>query len=294
MNAYFLPGVGIYGGIKVGFQFVDLLDSLGVRAIVATPQGNAPNWFSSSAPVVSYEEALSILGPGDNIIFSLPHDYEWLVTTGFNLIFHCQGTDPLIDRIIEDPKVTVLTCWEQASQYVSEKTDKTPINVGIHISDCFFYQADRKADGAVAYMPRRGADLTSTVEQIIPHSMRRPIDGVDEFRVAQILKTSSLFIATSINEWFGLPALEAMAAGCVVISVPVMGGAEYLKHGENCVVAAPGELEHTIKNIVGDDQAISRMALRNAAMATARRHYHREVQRDRVERLLQGSLALLN
>ncbi len=37
MNLYVLPGHGIYGGIKVGFQFASILATMGVRIAVATP-----------------------------------------------------------------------------------------------------------------------------------------------------------------------------------------------------------------------------------------------------------------
>ena len=53
------------------------------------------------------------------------------------------------------------------------------------------------------------------------------------------MKHCSIYLATAEGEWSGLPALEAMSAGCVVVSVPVLGGMEYLDDGVNCRMAGP-------------------------------------------------------
>ena len=78
MIYYFLPEPTIHGGIKVGFQFAEMLRQLGFGVVVATPNGSAPQWFASQVPVVSRENVLSKLTTKDRIIFSLPHDYEGL------------------------------------------------------------------------------------------------------------------------------------------------------------------------------------------------------------------------
>src|SRR5690606_18665758 len=41
------------------------------------------------------------------------------------------------------------------------------------------------------------------------------------------------------TEGFYLPALEAMALGCAVVTPPCVGSDEYARHGHNCLMPAP-------------------------------------------------------
>ncbi len=285
MIRYVLPSTGILGGVKVGYQFAELLGEVGACVTVASPGGRAAQWFASSVPVVDREETLARLGPRDEAIFSLPHDYEALAETGARLVFHCQGTDPRIDPILRDPAVTILTGWEQATRYVREGFGREPIEVGIAVSDVFFahFPSLRRED-RVAFMPRRGRGVARKCRRRTPALEHVAIDDRSEDEVARALAGASIFLATARQEWFGLPALEAMAAGCVVVSVPVVGGVEYLEPGENCVMAEAANLPDALERIAAPGAASERARLRTSARATAAR-YRRAMQRERLRRI---------
>jgi glycosyltransferase involved in cell wall biosynthesis len=289
MIHYILPGVGIYGGIKVGFQFSALLDSLGVPIVVATPDGRAPDWMTTSVSVCSHEEALGESGGSGPLLFSLPYDYELLRETGRPLYFHCQGTDPAIDPILTDRSVRLLTCWSQARDYVVQKTGRQPIEVGISISDVFFYQGEAKLGHVVACMPRRGAALIEAARRAVPGLHFEAVDGANEARVAAVMKRAAFYLSTSPDEWFGLPALEAMAAGCAVVSVPVPKAAEYLYDGENAYVVECDALGTALSELADPAAAKETFRLRNAALATATR-YRLSRQRRRLRALLECRL----
>jgi glycosyltransferase involved in cell wall biosynthesis len=291
MNYYFLPDRTIFGGIKVGFQFTQLLNELGAPCLVATPGGLAPDWFPVRAAVVSQEWALAHIGTSDRIVFSLPHDYVRLKARCTNLVFHCNGTDPLIEPIVADRGVAQLTCWQQATDYMRER-GREPVEVGISISDAFFYAGLPKQEDTVCYMPRRGAELAARAARENAALSFAAIDGLSETAVAQIMQRSSFYLATSVGEGFGLPALEAMAAGCVVVSVPVVGGVEYLRPGTNCIVSAPHELPHELREISARTQGARRFSMRHGAAATAAA-YRQSRQRARLRTLLEGPLAYL-
>jgi len=289
MIHYVLPGTGIYGGIKVGFHFAELLHSLGVRIAVATPDGRAPDWLATSAPVCSHAEALGPEGGGGALLFSLPFDHETLRATGRPLWFHCQGTDPRIDPVLADPAVRVLTCWDQARDYVVARSGRPPVQVGIAISGVFFYGGEPKLPHVVACMPRRGAELIERARRDAPGLVFEAIDGADEVEVARVMKRAGWYLATSADEFFGLPALEAMAAGCAVVSVPVPRAAEYLVDGHNCRVVSEQELGSALAGLAERGREAEAFSLRNASLATAAR-YRRERQRRRLARLLDGPL----
>ena len=269
---YFLPGAGVFGGIKVGYQFVDVLRSLGYAAVIASPNGTAARWFQSRAPVVSREEALAQAGSSDTAVFSLPQDYPHLRPRFKNLIFHCQGTDPAIDSFLEDESMVALSCWRQAHQYMTDRGVE-PFEVGISISQSFSYSGEEKAPLRVAYMPRRGGGF---IDEFFCHAHLAeglPIDGATEWEVAEILKSARFFLASSENEWFGLPALEAMAAGCVVLSAPTLGGEEYLESGLNSEVGTPQALGAFFSRYAYDHEKLDGIVLE--AIKTAS-HYSEE------------------
>lgn len=270
MNYYFLPGTGIYGGVKVGFQFAQMLADLGVSIAVATPDGRAPDWFCASVPVLPQSTALSSAGPSDAILFSLPTDYARLKASPARLGFHCQGTDPLIDPILGDPDVALLACWDQATRYIAERAGRPPIEVGIAISDCFFYDGRHKRPRDVAFMPRRGAAIAEAARAACPELDFVAIGGASEIEAAAIMQRSAYYLATSPGEWFGLPALEAMAAGCVVVSVPTVGGSAFLGDGETAIVAPADDIPSRLASLAQPGQAPLRAKLRDNGIARAR------------------------
>ena len=291
MNYYFLPGHTIFGGIKVGFQLTQLLNELGAPSVVATPGGLAPDWFRVRTAVVSQEWVLANIRTSDWILFSLPHDYARLKPLHGNLVFHCNGTDPLIDPIVADRGVAQLTCWQQATDYLQERGAE-PVDVGISISDVFYYSGLPKQEKTVCYMSRRGADVAAQAARINAALSFTAIDGLSEAGVSEVMQRSSFYLATAEGEWFGLPAIEAMAAGCIVVSVPVLGGVEYLRSGTNCIVSAAHEVGPALRDISSDSQGTRRYSMRLKAAATAG-GYRLSRQRSVLRTLLQGPLAYL-
>jgi glycosyltransferase involved in cell wall biosynthesis len=292
VNIYHLPGNGIYGGIKVGYQFAALLCDLGVPCMVATPDGQAPQWFKTSVPTVSHHEAFSCLQRDTNILFSYPPDYKELLGTGANLVVHCQGTDDRMDPILANPNVRVITCWPQAYRHVLRLTGRKAVEVGIPISKSFYYDGTDKVAGTVAFMPRRGYELAQTSMQRNPALKFVAIDGVDEKTTAAIMKQCEYYIATSSNEAFGLPAFEAMAAGAVVLSVPVIGGMDFLRDRQNCIVAPPDRFADALLDLAREENARLRANLRQEARITSM-NFLESRQRRHVASLLDNELSFL-
>jgi hypothetical protein len=269
MIVYCVPNAGIHGGVKVAYRFVDALQAAGVAACIATPDGRASQWFRAGAPVLSRADALARMGPDDILMFSLPHDYAELRRGGQRLIFHCQGTDPLIDPIIRDPDVTVLTCWQQAAAYVRETARRESLDVGIDIPQQFQHRGEPKDPHVALHMPGRGLDEARALGRACSELELSTLGGLDETEVALAMRRASVYLATAEGEWFGLPALEAMAAGCLVYSLPTVGGAEYLDDGVNCFVGDLPHLEAAIGRVLQPGHAEEHAAMRSAAIATA-------------------------
>ena len=281
MLYYFLPQPTIHGGIKVGFQFASILRTFGAEVVMVTPNGAAPNWFPSNLTVLRRERVLPTLSKTDKVLFSHPRDYGDLEKTGAKLILHCQGTDESILPILDDKKVVLLACWEQAEGFFQEHSRQGE-NVGISISEVFFYNGQVKKPGSYSIMPRRG---TLHHEEKLDSFEKRVIDNCTEKVTGEILKSVSGFIALAENEGFGLPALEAMAAGCLVVSPRTIGGGEYLMHGSNCLITEVEDLSGTMAELLNSES--KNEELRLAALRTAYA-YHPRSQLGHLRRKIQS------
>ncbi len=80
---------------------------------------------------------------------------------------------------------------------------------------------------------------------------------------------ATVFVATSVHEGFGLPALEAMAAGTAVVCTDADGNRDYCRDGENCLIAAAdaGSVAGALARVIGD--ASLRQRLGRAGRQTA-------------------------
>jgi glycosyltransferase involved in cell wall biosynthesis len=105
----------------------------------------------------------------------------------------------------------------------------------IHIAPNGLFTYGEKKKKQIAFMPRKHKSHSLQVVNILfeRNNLKEwifaPIDGLSEVGVAEILRESALFMSFSEAEGLGLPPLEAMACGCIVIGYHGQGGQEFLK-----------------------------------------------------------------
>lgn len=127
---------------------------------------------------------------------------------------------------------------------------------------------DRKP--LLVYFPRKSGDV---LEQLIGSLNNRgalagwtlqPLEGLSGTAVQDLFKQARLFIAASVQEGLGLPPLEAMASGCVVVGFPAWGGDAYLTEDVSCqvqtgdVLALAQVLEKTLRSLLADPNSWQR------------------------------------
>ncbi len=90
-------------------------------------------------------------------------------------------------------------------------------------------------------------------------------------QVNELYNTATVFVQTSRHEGFCLPILEAMAAGCPVITTDSHGNRDFCRDGDNCVIVPQDDdaaLAEAIERLLGDADERERLAqagLRTAA-----------------------------
>jgi glycosyltransferase involved in cell wall biosynthesis len=102
----------------------------------------------------------------------------------------------------------------------------------------------------LAYMPRRNdRDVLRILDLGRANAFDLvPIHGVSLPRVAEMLSRAAIFLADG-REGFGLPALEAMASGCVVVGFAAEGQADFMEDGANCLLAPLGDCERAAQTL---------------------------------------------
>ncbi|MGE3272051.1 MAG: glycosyltransferase family 4 protein [Chloroflexota bacterium] len=91
-----------------------------------------------------------------------------------------------------------------------------------------------------------------------------------EREMAEFYANCDLFVFSSLGEGFGLPALEAMAVGCPVITTDSGGVRQFAVPDHNCLMTPPADppgLAKAIAALARDPER--RAALRTAGIATA-------------------------
>lgn len=131
-----------------------------------------------------------------------------------------------------------------------------------------FFPPDRDAAQAhtlaggplrVAYMPRKNTALARQIREAVTARLRhahphiqlewQEIHHKSSQEVAQILRRSPVFLATGFPEGLGLPPLEAMASGCVVVGFAGMGGWDYMRQARPPASPPDNTLGNTLGNM---------------------------------------------
>lgn len=85
--------------------------------------------------------------------------------------------------------------------------------------------------------------------------------------LAELFRTAWVFCLPSTYEGFGVPYVEAMAAGTAVVASPNPGAMEVTESGKSGLIASDDELAQTIVNVLKDDAL--RTKLREAGLRRA-------------------------
>jgi len=298
------------GGIWAIYKFVDDLVASGVSAsVVHQERGFRCRWFENNTPVTYIEDV--VLGVGD--LLAVP---EILVSTvaalspGTPMVvlnqtpyftFLGAGLPPApAPDVLPDSAVGIVAVSEDARNYLGLLFPQIPVervHVGVDAQRSPPVGAPKEQ--AIAYMPRRRfVDL----EQVLRILERRgaltgwrlyPIAQLTEPGKSEVLRRSAIFLSFNEREGFGLPPVEAMAAGCVVVGFAGRGGREYMRPDtsfpveEGSIVEFVRAVEHVI-HAWNDGEQFTDLTARAASLVAS--EYSPARQREDVVRIFSRAL----
>lgn len=289
------------GGVRKLYRSVDILNEAGFRAaIVHERSGFNCTWFDHQTRVIGSTQ--TVVRQRDLIV--VPEIYGASIRdlpTGIRQIIFNQNAYIMLGSLASGPSA--------AAPYVNNP-DLTAVivvsedNAALikYLFPCVQPHCVRNAiDPAlhhpptcpkwrrIAFMPRKRA---REIRQVLALLKLRgvlngweviAIDGQSEADAAELLRTSQIFLSFSQLEGFGLPPLEALACGCLVVGYHGFGGREFFRKPyaisieDGDIVAFAQAVEDTIHFV--EDDPTSAAAARTAGIEFVLQHYTPSVER---------------
>jgi glycosyltransferase involved in cell wall biosynthesis len=263
----------------------ETLIELGRDVAVFEQNGQRPDWFASTAPVVGQ----GIFSPGADHLYVLPEDQPYILADFAKLpqrkaIYsqnHFYGAMGIGDAAsYADYGVTDILCGSRTiydhcrMRHPALRACIVPCAV-----DRSQFAPAPTRNNVIAFMPRKRALEAVYIRDLFRAACPqyrdwawREIAGVAAADVARMMSDARVFLSLSRLEGFGLAPLEAMAAGCVVTGFTGIGGREYATAengfwaGEDDFPACVAALEQAVGQSVAGDTAM--MAYRAACERT--------------------------
>ena len=290
------------GGIAVLYNHVAALREHGFEAFIvhATPGFRYP-LAPRDIPVIDASD----LGVSRDDVLVVPEDHPAAVrrcrVLSCRKVLFCQNHFYVFDGLEQggtwrDFGFSAYLCVSRPIQRALRKwfgVDAKVVRPAIH--GAFFGEAftPLAAPISVACMPRKGLPHLRLVQGLLA---ARPvkgsdiawveIDGLPQEQVAARLRVAHIYVSTSEAEGLGLPPLEAMAAGCLVVGFTGGGGLDYATADNGIWVQDedPWALAEALRQIFLDladpQRTVLLEEMRAAGRATAMRYTHARFEQD--------------
>jgi hypothetical protein len=236
------------GGIRKQYRAVDVLNGAGLSAaVVHRRPGFACTWFEHDTRIVAAPGI--VVGEGD--VIAVPEIYGASIANlprGVRQVIFNQGAYLGLEKIMaagpsgatpytDNPDLAaVVVVSDDSAEVMRYMFPGVPVRRIRHgLDSAVHHPPARPPRRRIAYMTRRRAEEASQVLGLL--QLRGVLDGWEvvaiegrtELEVADILRDSQIFLSFSQLEGFGLPPLEALACGCIVVGFHGFGGRELFR-----------------------------------------------------------------
>jgi hypothetical protein len=289
------PAKEIAGGIKLAYRHVESLRVVGIEAVVATPNGEAPDWFATEAPTLNLDEVT----PGSDILV-FPENHagllrEYRVSSAPKVVL-CQNQFMAFrglagSRCYSEFGVKhIFALGRMAAEFCERRFPELRVSHFPAYVDPQQFQVNSSKRLQIAYTPRKRPLEAEFVKDLFRASYPEwkaipwiPIDGKSEKQVATILGDSALYLSLCRFESYALTVLEAMASGCLVAGFTGFGARLYTTDSngfwceEDDLPGCAATLAKAAHLVTSGNWQHSEMV--NAAVQTARLHTRQKFDR---------------
>ena len=238
------------GGAAVLARVAGMLAESGREVVLVTPDAAKPG-SGLPAPTIPLDKA----APDKGDVWLVPEGWVNALAPGLNakarcLVYvqnHAFTFSALPQGVFWNQlDAHFLAVSDPVARFVELFTGKYPpvLRPGIDLDR--FHAPEAKPGGLrIGYMPRKNKAQAEQVLALFAHRNPRldaklaPLDGLTQDQVAEGLRACHLFLCTGFPEGLGLPALEAMACGCLCAGFTGFGGLDYMRQATDMVMG-PG------------------------------------------------------
>jgi glycosyltransferase involved in cell wall biosynthesis len=249
------------GGIKVIYQHCILLRELGYSAYPLLMGKYRGNFFGFNLDYKTKKQVIKNLQKDDVVVATEFLPYQGLIFEGATKVLFMQNwinirtrlNNSDIDRSYIDLGYDeVITCGEYCSKLVLEQMGimaKTITN-GID-QDKFQSNPHKRIINRVLALSRKNHDDLLEVINLTNHIPYELIvvDDLTEEQLIDEYQKADIFLAMGYPEGFGLPPLEAMSCGCVVVGFTGGGASEFMINGITALVSDDGDCKSVAKDM---------------------------------------------
>ena len=146
----------------------------------------------------------------------------------------------------------VMTCSDYCNNYVQEHMNisATTVTNGLDL-ELFKPDSGSRVKNRILAMSRKNPDDLKKIIALLQGSGYeiKVVDDLSQTSLIKEYQAADIFLATGYPEGFGLPPLEAMACGCVVVGFTGGGASEFMIDNETALVSADGDVVDVVKNL---------------------------------------------
>ena len=251
---YLSPNREIRGGVKVLYNHVDVLNSIGIPAALAVREvKNVPaSWWAWNPRTLAFMDRAAVrTTPNDVVVipeFRFREAAKYQHVAGRLLFVQnpglCFEVETWRGRGYEG--VLTLGCPDgtksKLHEFLLERTDLPIFPITNHYSDDPWGKAvAKRVPGRVLCLPRKGPEFVARLRREFAGAVA--VDDAPQPQMAVEYAKSDVYVHTGFPEGQPMPPIEAMASGCIVCGFTGLGGLDVMRDGCTAFVAPDGDYE---------------------------------------------------
>jgi hypothetical protein len=281
---YLAPNRQIFGGVKILYQHVAILRTLGISAVLGTEDGlNWPaQWFPwNPAELCFGTNARTAVRSCDTVV--IPEfryrDAEHYAHAARRLLF---VQNPGLIRGLADWRALgydgILTLGrpDGVTSFLEEDLDRRGCQLPMfavpnHFDDDPWGRAlGVRIPGRILCLPRKGPEFVARIVAEFGADVEC-LDNAHQVEMAAAYARADVYVHTGFPEGLGMPIVEAMLSGCVACGFAGGGGLDVLSDGKTGFLATDGDMDELLKSVRRALASPMREGVREAGRRAARR-----------------------